>query len=71
VACHTLKKYNGIRKPDGKFQLGVAAYDVADELQRRRASVVIWPRCRAWDDVFGGAAAGAATRSPIHTSASR
>jgi hypothetical protein len=65
VSCHTLKKYNGIRKPDGKFQLGVAAYDVADELQapqgvgRHLAAL-----SGGGDDPFGGAAAGGGDKKP-------
>lgn len=33
IACHTLKKYNGIQAADGKLQLGLKAYDVADSVQ--------------------------------------
>lgn len=29
VACHLLKNYNGIEKPDGKLRLGLASYDVS------------------------------------------
>jgi len=33
VACHTLKKYNGIDAPNGKLQLGLKSYEVSDKLQ--------------------------------------
>ncbi len=33
VACHTLKKFNGIDMPNGKLQLGLKAYDYSDKLQ--------------------------------------
>lgn len=33
VACHTLKKYNGIDAPNGKLQLGLKSYDYSDKLQ--------------------------------------
>ncbi|MBF0265410.1 MAG: cytochrome c family protein [Gammaproteobacteria bacterium] len=33
VACHTLKKYNGIDAPNGKLRLGLKSYDVSDKLQ--------------------------------------
>ena len=33
IACHTLKKYNGIDMPNGKLRLGLKAYDVADKVQ--------------------------------------
>jgi hypothetical protein len=33
VACHTLKHYKGINAPNGKLQLGLKSYDVADKLQ--------------------------------------
>ncbi|QEP42876.1 cytochrome c family protein [Ectothiorhodospiraceae bacterium BW-2] len=29
IACHTLQSYNGIKKPDGKLQLGIHAYDIS------------------------------------------
>ena len=33
VACHTLKKYNGIDAPNGKLRLGLKSYDYSDKLQ--------------------------------------
>jgi Cytochrome c554 and c-prime len=33
IACHTLKKYNGIKAPNGKLRLGLKAYDVSDKIQ--------------------------------------
>lgn len=33
IACHTLKKFNGIDAPDGKLQLGLKAYDYGDKIQ--------------------------------------
>jgi len=65
VACHTLKTYKGIRKPDGKFQLGIDAYEVVDELQapqgvgRHLAALA-----SAGDDPFGGAGAGGGDKKP-------
>jgi len=65
VSCHTLKSYKGIRKPDGKFQLGIDAYEVVDELQapqgvgRHLAALA-----SAGDDPFGGAGAGGGDKKP-------
>lgn len=33
IACHTLKKFNGVNGPDGKMRLGLQAYQVADSVQ--------------------------------------
>lgn len=33
VACHTLKNYKGIQGADGKLQLGLKSYEVADKIQ--------------------------------------
>ncbi len=33
IACHTLKKFNGIDAPNGKLKLGLKAYDIADKIQ--------------------------------------
>ncbi len=33
VACHTLKKFKGIKAANGKMQLGVKAYEIADSVQ--------------------------------------
>ncbi len=33
IACHTLKKYNGIKGKNGKLNLGLKAYDYADKIQ--------------------------------------
>ncbi len=36
VSCHTLESYKGIRKPDGKLQLGASAYERSENLQGPR-----------------------------------
>jgi hypothetical protein len=33
ITCHTLKRYNGIRRPDGTFDLGIQSYEMSDLLQ--------------------------------------
>jgi hypothetical protein len=33
ITCHTLKRYNGIRRPEGKFDLGIKSYEFSDKLQ--------------------------------------
>ncbi len=33
IACHTLKTFKGIQKPNGKLQLGLQAYEYADKIQ--------------------------------------
>ena len=37
VACHTLKKYKGLKSPDGKTQLGLKAYETSELLQGANA----------------------------------
>jgi len=33
VVCHTLKKFKGIKGPDGKLVLGIKAYEISERLQ--------------------------------------
>ncbi|MCU0767147.1 MAG: cytochrome c family protein [Gammaproteobacteria bacterium] len=55
VSCHTLKNYKGIRKPDGKFQLGIAAYEVSpNELQGPQGVGRHLAALKAGGDLFGG-----------------
>jgi hypothetical protein len=64
VACHTLKTYKGIRKPDGKFQLGIAAYEVATELQGPQGVGRHLKALAGADDMFGGAGAAGGEQKP-------
>jgi hypothetical protein len=56
IACHTLKKYNGIQGPDGKLQLGLKAYDVSTDSAQGpgRYSNRGLEKLAAANDVFGG-----------------
>ena len=58
IACHTLKKYNGIQAGDGKLQLGMKAYDVSTETAQGpgRYSNRGLEKLAAANDVFGGGA---------------
>ncbi|MCP3870413.1 MAG: cytochrome c family protein [Gammaproteobacteria bacterium] len=54
IACHTLKKYNGIQGADGKLQLGLKAYDLSDKAQGPgRHSNRGLAALTAGDDLFG------------------
>jgi len=64
VACHTLKSYKGIRLPDGKFQLGIASYEVAGELQAPQGVGRHLAALSGGDDLFGGAGAGGGDKKP-------
>jgi hypothetical protein len=55
VACHTLRKYNGIQAPNGKLQLGLQAYEVSDKLQGPQGFNRGASQLAAADDMFGGA----------------
>lgn len=67
IACHTLKKYNGIKGKDGKLQLGMKAYDVADAVQGPgRHSNNALEKLTATNDVFGGAASGSDAKPNPH-----
>lgn len=56
IACHTLKKYNGIQAPNGKLQLGLKAYDYSKTAAQGpgRYSNVALQKLSATGDVFGG-----------------
>ncbi|MEN8180002.1 MAG: cytochrome c family protein [Pseudomonadota bacterium] len=56
IACHTLKKYNGIQAPNGKLQLGLKAYDYSKDAAQGpgRHSNVGLQKLTAAGDVFGG-----------------
>ena len=56
IACHTLKKYNGIQGQDGKLQLGLKAYDVSQDTAQGpgRYSNRGLEKLAAANDAFGG-----------------
>lgn len=56
IACHTLKKYNGIQAADGKLQLGLKAYTYSKETVQGpgRYSNVGLQKLSAANDLFGG-----------------
>ncbi|MDJ0805984.1 MAG: cytochrome c family protein [Gammaproteobacteria bacterium] len=58
IVCHTLKKYKGIQKPDGKLQLGLKAYEWSKDAAQGpgRHSNVGLQKLAAAGDVFGGGA---------------
>jgi hypothetical protein len=61
VACHTLKKYNGIKGEDGKMRLGMLSYDIADTLQAPQGiNNGLAQLASASDDLFGGVGVGGA-----------
>lgn len=65
VACHTLKSYNGIQAPDGKLQLGIKAYELADKIQGPgRYSNRALSKLAASNDLFGGDAAEGSKPNP-------
>jgi len=64
VACHTLKKYNGIQGKGGKLQLGLKAYDLADTLQAPHGFDNQAQQLAAATDMFGGAGDGDADKKP-------
>ena len=55
VACHTLKKYNGIQGPDGKLRLGLKAYDISDAIQAPTGMNRGLANLSSGGDLFGGA----------------
>jgi hypothetical protein len=55
VACHTLAKYKGIQGPDGKLQLGLKSYEVADKIQAPGGFPQGMKKLTAGGDLFGGA----------------
>jgi hypothetical protein len=64
VACHTLKKYNGIQGEGGKQRLGIAAYDLADDLQGPGGFPNTAQKLSASGDLFGGAVDSAGDKKP-------
>ncbi len=54
VACHTLKRYKGIKGEDGKTRYGLKAYEVADSLQAPAGFPRGLQKLTAADDLFGG-----------------
>ena len=58
VACHTLKKYNGIQGPNGKLRLGLMSYDVSDAIQAPTGMNRGLEKLSGGGDLFGGAGAG-------------
>ncbi|MFC1348035.1 MAG: cytochrome c family protein [gamma proteobacterium symbiont of Phacoides pectinatus] len=54
VACHTLKKYNGIQGEDGKLRLGLMSYETSDKIQSPgHTSNRGLAKLQAADDLFG------------------
>ncbi|RLA19625.1 MAG: cytochrome c family protein [Gammaproteobacteria bacterium] len=54
IACHTLKKFNGIQGKDGKLNLGLQAYDYTDKIQGTgRNSNHLLTALKAGGDEFG------------------
>lgn len=51
VACHTLKKFNGIKGKDGKLMLGLKAYETSNALQGPSGFKTVFKQD---DDMFGG-----------------
>lgn len=67
IACHTLKNYKGIQGPDGKLQLGLKAYEVADAVQGsgRHSNNKLNQLAAAGDDFgFGGGGDGEQKPNP-------
>jgi hypothetical protein len=56
VACHTLAKYKGTSSAEGKPQLGIKAYELADTIQAPAGvSQELQKLTASGDDLFGGA----------------
>ena len=68
IACHTLKKYNGIQGQDGKLQLGLKAYDVSTDTTQGpgRYSNRGLEKLTAANDVFGGGGMADETKPNPH-----
>lgn len=64
VACHTLGKYNGIDRPDGKFNYGIKAYDLTETVQGPQGFNRGVQELTAGADPFGGAATGSDDSKP-------
>lgn len=54
IACHTLKKFNGISAPGGKLRLGMQSYDITDTLQGPAGFNRGLQQLTAGNDMFGG-----------------
>jgi len=66
VACHTLKRYKGIRGEDGKLRLGMKSYEVADTIQAPSGINQGLQKLTAGDDMFGGAGTDASQKPNPH-----
>jgi hypothetical protein len=56
IACHTLKSYKGVKRPDGKLRLGMKAYETTnDSLQGPAGFANGLQQLKAANDMFGGA----------------
>ncbi|MFE8032281.1 cytochrome c family protein [Thiohalocapsa marina] len=65
IACHTLKHYKGIRTEDGKFRLGMKAYEISDHVQGPSGiNNGLAALAAAGDDLFGGAGVGDISSKP-------
>ncbi len=59
VACHTLKRFKGVRADDGKLRLGLKAYEISDTLQAPQGiNNGLAQLASASDDLFGGLGVG-------------
>ena len=56
VACHTLKKFKGLKGTDGKMQLGLQAYEISDNIQAPTGMNKGLSKLTQSADMFGGSA---------------
>ncbi len=66
VACHTLKKFKGINAPNGKLQLGLKAYEIADTIQAPAGMNRGLSKLTGGNDMFGGAGADSEQKPNPH-----
>jgi hypothetical protein len=64
VACHTLKNYKGIKGEDGKLRMGIAAYELSDDLQGPAGFPNKAQKLSAASDPFGGAVGDESSQRP-------
>jgi len=56
IACHTLKKFNGLTGADGKMQLGLKSYEISDKIQAPTGMNRGLSKLSQGSDMFGGSA---------------
>lgn len=66
VSCHALKSFKGINAPNGKLQLGMKSYEVADTLQGPAGFSQGLQKLQATEDMFGGAAGSDSSKPNPH-----